>query len=180
MIRIRPTEILKNEHRLIERVLSALTTARQKLENGESVQKAVFEESLDFIKNFADRCHHAKEEKILFPEMEKCGIPVEGGPIGVMLAEHEEGRKYVKAMSEAMKDYDSAQSRKTLIDNAKSYANFLSQHIPKEDTILYPMADEIIPEAEQKEIVEKFERMENEVMVKESTRSFMRWSRTLK
>jgi hemerythrin-like domain-containing protein len=48
------------------------------------------EESVNFLRHFADECHHFKEEKLLFPLMEEDGIPREGEPIGMMLVEHEE------------------------------------------------------------------------------------------
>ena len=51
---------------------------------------------------FADKCHHGKEEDVLFPELEKAGIARQGGPIGVMLHEHVSGREFIRRMSEAL------------------------------------------------------------------------------
>jgi hemerythrin-like domain-containing protein len=84
---------------VIERVLGALDalTRRPVVESLGDWKKA-----LDFIRHFADECHHFKEEQVLFPAMEEHGIPKEGGPIGMMLIEHEEGRGYVRDMAAAI------------------------------------------------------------------------------
>ena len=81
-----------NEHRVIERVIAVLRQATDALEAGKPVPPQVFNNAIDFIRNFADTCHHAKEEGVLFASMEARGFPRQGGPIQVMLLEHEEGR----------------------------------------------------------------------------------------
>ncbi|MEM3061405.1 MAG: hemerythrin domain-containing protein, partial [Candidatus Bathyarchaeia archaeon] len=77
----------------------------EKLDSGERVEPGHLEQVLEFIKFFADKCHHGKEEDLLFPAMEEAGIPKGGGPIGMMLTEHAMGRGYVKAMSKAAEEY---------------------------------------------------------------------------
>jgi hemerythrin-like domain-containing protein len=95
----KPTQILSDEHRVIERVLTALEGLIKRPVGGslDDWKKAV-----DFFRTFADQCHHFKEEKVLFPAMEEHGIPSDGGPIGMMLTEHEEGRSYVRGMAAAI------------------------------------------------------------------------------
>ncbi|MGQ9493468.1 MAG: hemerythrin domain-containing protein [Anaerolineae bacterium] len=95
---MRATEQLMEEHRAIETVLNILENVCQRLETGKAVDAEHLEHILEFIRIFADRCHHGKEEDLLFPAMEKAGIPREGGPIGVMLIEHVQGRNYVRGM----------------------------------------------------------------------------------
>jgi len=159
----KPTALLSDEHRVIERVLAALERLTEKpaIEFVEAWRKA-----LDFIRHFADQCHHLKEEKILFPAMEAHGIPNEGGPIGMMLLEHQEARSYVAAMFDALGKIaagdPSAQS--VLIDNAKQYLRLLHEHIQKEDDVLFRMADEVIPEDEQRQLLKSFETHEAEEM----------------
>lgn len=155
---MRATESLKEEHEIIERLLNVLDTACEKIENNEEVPSGFFEKVLDFIRTFADKCHHGKEEDVLFPAIEKKGIPKEGGPIGMMLEEHGVGRNFVKGLEEAVKRNDN----KAIVENARGYVNLLRQHIPKENDILYPMADEVIDEKENEELVEKFEEIEME------------------
>ncbi len=88
---MKATDILMDEHQVILRVISALEGAVDKIDSGK-ISPAFFIDASDFIKNFADGCHHVKEEGVLFKYMEAGGVPVQGGPIGVMLSDHEAGR----------------------------------------------------------------------------------------
>ena len=153
------TEALKGDHRVIEQVLDAL----EKLAQAPALSALdPWEKAIDFIRNFADKCHHLKEEKLLFPAMEQHGIPLEGGPLGVMLAEHEEGRGYVKAMAAALTiaAKDPAAAKKSLQETARAYVRFLREHIQKEDDILFNMADGVLSAEEQKELLCDFEEHE--------------------
>jgi hemerythrin-like domain-containing protein len=117
---------------------------------------------IDFLKLFADKCHHGKEEGILFPAMEKYGIPKEGGPIGQMLIEHEKGREFIRGMSDGIAGDEI--DKEKFLQNAKDYIDLLRAHINKENTILFPMGDRAIPESEQAAILEAFETHERTVM----------------
>jgi hemerythrin-like domain-containing protein len=152
----KPTEILSDEHRVIERVLSGLEQLT-KLPTAGSVEH--WRKALDFFRGFADQCHHYKEESVLFPALEEHGIPVEGGPIGMMLQEHEEGRAHVRSMIDAVEQLDkgNATAQDSLLDHARAYLTLLREHIQKEDDILFRMADEVIPQDEQREILKRFE-----------------------
>ncbi len=159
---MKPTDVLKNEHVEIKKMLSVLNKIVDKaaLEQDVSIEDLV--DILDFIRIFADRCHHGKEENILFPALENAGIPRNSGPIGVMLLEHEEGRRYVKAMNRAVEEYRSGSQNalEEFIENARNYISLLEQHIWKEDTILFNLADQHIPIEDQVEIAEKFRKFE--------------------
>jgi hemerythrin-like domain-containing protein len=159
-----PTEILKEEHRVIERILSIFNTACEKLERDEHVSPDIFKKAIDFIRVFADRCHHGKEEETLFPLIEQRGIPREGGPTGVMRMEHDRGRGFVKALAEAVERYERGEenAKTAIIKNAKGYTQLLAEHIPKEDDILYPLADKLLTPEDRKELLEKFEKVEKE------------------
>jgi hemerythrin-like domain-containing protein len=157
------TALLSDEHRVIERVLAALERLTEK-PAAEFV--APWKQALDFIRHFADQCHHLKEEKILFPALEQHGIPNEGGPIGMMLLEHEEGRAYVRAMFDALGKVEAGDrsAQAALCDNAKHYLRLLREHIQKEDDILFRMADEVISDDEQRQLLKHFEAHEAEEM----------------
>jgi len=144
-------------------MLRILNVASEKLSRGEEVSPEVFTKAVDFIRTFADRCHHGKEEDTLFPKIEK-RVPKEGGPTGVMRLEHDQGRSYVRGLAEASEKYARGDKtvRQAIIENARGYTDLLSQHIPKEDNILYPLADQICGPAEQKELLEKFEEIERD------------------
>ena len=160
---MKATNILMEEHRIIERVLTALEKAAQRLESGQ-MRAGFFIDAAEFIKGFADGCHHRKEEGILFVAMTAHGIPQQGGPIGVMLAEHEQGRAFTRGMREAAQKLEAGDgsAREAVLANGRGYASLLRQHIMKEDKILFPMADRVIPEIEQEKVGEEFERVEKE------------------
>jgi len=100
---MKATEELRKEHSAIEVMLGILEEISARLESGAKVDPDHLERILEFIRIFADKCHHGKEEDFLFPAMEKAGIPREGGgPIGCMLSEHDMGRERVKGMTEAL------------------------------------------------------------------------------
>jgi hemerythrin-like domain-containing protein len=157
----KPTDVLSDEHRVIERVLNAfqrLTT----LPVNESLDQ--WRKALEFFRHFADECHHHKEENLLFPALEEHGIPREGGPTGMMLTEHEEGRGHVRSMSDAVEQVANGNgaASELLLSHARAYMSLLREHIQKEDDILFRMADEVIPEDEQKRILKDFEQHEAE------------------
>lgn len=160
---MKATEVLMEEHNLILRVLQAMENALVAIPRGK-VCPGFFLDAADFIQNFADGCHHAKEEGALFIEMEASGIPVQGGPIGVMLADHAQARLYSRAMRQAAEKWqngdDSAISAVTA--NAAGYVNLLRAHIHKENMILFPMADRAVPLERQAVIWQEFERIERE------------------
>lgn len=158
------TNILKQEHRVIERVLASLEAAATRLKAGEAISPPFFLEAADFIKGFADGCHHKKEEGVLFPAMEAAGIPAEGGPIAVMLAEHQEGRRLTSAMrvgAEKLQSGDIA-AREGVAQNALQYVALLRQHIAKEDNVLFPMADQAIQGSAERQVAEAFDHVEHE------------------
>ena len=159
----RASDVLRSEHRGIERMLRVLEVAADRVEGGQSVPGAVFTRVVEFIRGFADGCHHAKEERTLFPLLEERGIPRQG-PIGVMLREHEEGRRYVRAMAAAIEGYERGDpaARRALVENARGYTTLLRLHIMKEDNVLFPMSDRALSEEEQRGLVERFEEIERE------------------
>ncbi len=158
------TEILMGEHRVIERVLNALFSASQAIEAGQRVRPGFFIDAADFIRGFADGCHHHKEEGVLFKMLAEHGMPTDSGPVAAMLHDHEEGRQYTRAMraaAEAWAQGDES-ARLGVFDNALGYASLLQQHIMKEDRILFPMADRVIPVWEHSGVLAGFERVEHE------------------
>jgi len=163
---MKPTENLKNEHQAIKLMLTILEEVGKKIESGKEIDPEHLEKILDFIRVFADKCHHGKEEDLLFPAMEEAGIPREGGPIGVMLMEHTMGRDFVKAMGEAARKYEKGDRKASsqFVENARKYTSLLSQHIDKEDNILYPMAERRLSEEKQGELLRDFDRIEREII----------------
>jgi len=153
-----------DEHRIIERVLCAMEKNAFRLQEGKDVRPEFFIEVSDFIKGFADGCHHRKEEGVLFEYMVAQGIPKQNGPIQIMLLEHEQARTYTRAMREAALNFHSGDSsaKEVIIHNALGYVSLLRQHIMKEDNILFPLADQVIPLLSYSDVIKAFERLEHE------------------
>ncbi|MBI4717445.1 MAG: hemerythrin domain-containing protein [Planctomycetes bacterium] len=152
-----PTQVLKDEHRVIETVLDAL---ERHIRAGR-VDKEFLEKSLDFFRNFADGCHHAKEEDELFPVLESAGIPRDNGPIGCMLFEHERGRALLRTVAENLgAAATDALAAKTVRWAAGEYIALLRQHIQKEDNVLFVMADQALGPQEQALMSDAFDRTE--------------------
>lgn len=160
---MKATDVLTAEHRVIERVLNSLERAVNRLENGQIVRAEFFLSAVDFIRGFADGCHHRKEEGVLFKQMEAQGMPVQGSPLGVMLSEHELGRQYTRELLSAAQGMQSGdpKANQQAILSARSYVALLRQHIFKEDKILFPMADHIIPAEKHDSVWEGFEHVEH-------------------
>jgi hemerythrin-like domain-containing protein len=163
-VEMRPTEILINEHRVIEKMLGVIEKVSERLERGEEVPAEHLEKIVEFIRTFADKCHHGKEEGVLFPALEEAGVPREGGPIGVMLYEHEEGRRFVQGMSDAIDQYKKGTDGAEFffLQNAKNYVGLLRDHIQKEDNILFQIANFHLSQEREKEILKEFEKVEEE------------------
>lgn len=157
-------DILVEEHRVIERVLDLLEAAAKKLESGQYVPPEFFLLAVDFMRGYADGCHHQKEEGVLFVRMQAQGISTDGCPLGVMLAEHALGRQYTRALLTAAQDLHAGDMSAVgrAIQSSRSYVALLRQHIFKEDNILFPLAEQVIPAEAHSEIWEDFERAELE------------------
>lgn len=146
-----PIQELMDEHRVIEKVLSALERAAER-----DVPFAFYERAVDFIARFADECHHGKEEERLFPVLERKGVPREGGPIGVMCAEHEVGRGHVARMRALI----AAEDRDGLRRESLAYAGLLRDHIRKEDEVLFPMGRSVLDAGEIAKLTAAFREVE--------------------
>lgn len=153
---------LKHEHEAILFTLKVLgrmeviATEKKLLDTEDAIAL------IDFLKEFADKCHHGKEEGILFPELEKIGIAKEGSPIGVMLHEHELGRALIRDMDQALRKRPADLT--AFVQAADSYARLLSQHIEKENTILFPLGERTLSQDKLEAIYERFEEHEEKVI----------------
>ena len=160
------TRVLRNEHDAILRMLDVAEETAGQLEAGKKVPGEILTGLLEFLRLFADQCHHGKEEDLLFPLMEKKGMPRDGGPIGVMLHEHEQGRALIRAMNEAAAAYNLGEKAAGMnwAKPALAYVALLREHIFKENNILFMMAERMLSPEEQAQLAEEFERVEKEKM----------------
>ena len=157
------TQQLRDEHEGIQMILSVLEHLAGELIAGHAVNLDHLEQILDFLRTFADKCHHGKEEELLFPALKATGMPWEGGPIAVMLAEHDQGRGYIRGMGEALEKMRAGEAAgQSFAKNALGYVALLRQHIDKEGNILFTMAEHLIPAARHETLAFEFAQLENE------------------
>lgn len=161
-----PTQVLSDEHRIIEVMLGCLERLTTDALAAGSLDEEAARSAVDFIRNFADKCHHGKEEGKLFPALIARGLPEDSGPVAVLLTEHEQGRAFVRAMSENIPAAarGNADAVQIFSDNARGYIQLLRAHIHKEDSVLFPMAEEILMAADQQLLLDSFEVIETEHM----------------
>jgi hemerythrin-like domain-containing protein len=155
-------ETLMNEHRAIERVLDALVGFAEDTQRKGATEKEELARFITFVREYADTGHHGKEEDILFRAMVDHGFPSDGGPIAVMLHEHDQGRALVAVLRErAGQDGPwSDGDRQEIVEAAGAFSRMLHAHIHKEDAILYPMAEQHLPPEAMAEVGEACERHE--------------------
>ncbi|MEK7817165.1 MAG: hemerythrin domain-containing protein [Actinomycetota bacterium] len=172
---MRPTDSLREDHQVILRMCKVLNSLANKIEDGENIAAETLKDATVFIKNFADKCHHGKEEELLYPRAGDRGVPIEGGPIAVMLIEHDQGRECTRNMAAAAEACAAGdeEARLAFAGNARSYAELLVPHIDKEDNILYPMCDEVLTEADQVDLETKFDEVEKERMGEEKHHEYI-------
>jgi len=178
---MKPTEILSSEHRVIEVAIDCLEQLSRNASNEKQLDREAAEQIVDFIRNFADECHHGKEEKQLFVMLGEKGMPAQGGPVGQMLVEHEMGRNFVKGMVDSIPSAAEGKSDalQAYIENAMGYVQLLRAHIQKEDGILFPMADRILNDDDQKTLLSAFEKVETEHMGHGTHDRYLRLAETL-
>jgi hemerythrin-like domain-containing protein len=156
------TQALKDEHQLILRMLALLEKNAALTAEGSFRDYQFYLNGVDFIRNYADRFHHAKEEDILFEALIENGMPRENSPVAAMLMEHDLGRAFVKGMEEAATRALNGEpgQDEAIVSNARGYLEMLREHISKEDDILYPLAERVIPEGKRDGIVAGYQRAE--------------------
>lgn len=153
------------EHELIVQVLASLQTMADKLGSGGPVPRQDVGDFGRFFRDFADKCHHGKEEDRLFAKMVEIGFPQDSGPIAVMLAEHDSGRQEVRGLLEigsGLGPLQAAESTRT-IGYVNQLVPLLYAHIQKENNILYPMAQNTIPPDEFEQLDQACEAFDLEI-----------------
>lgn len=175
------TQILRNEHDVILRVLDATEKIGESLEIGTEVPPHVLSNTIEFLRLYADRRHHGKEEDLLFPELEKKGMPRGGGPVGMMLMEHQAGRSLIAQMAEAAKAYESGdrEAGAQWADAALDYVALLREHIAKENNVLFVMAERLLTPEEQQRLASEFEGVDTQKMGKSECDRLLRMAESL-
>jgi hemerythrin-like domain-containing protein len=157
-------KILRDEHDAILQMLQALETTADRAAAGETTPLQLLTDFQEFFALFADRSHHGKEEDLLFPLLEKKGVPRRGGPIGCMLTEHDEGRAFVETMRNNAEGCANGApaARQAWAQAAYGYASVLRNHIWKENQILFEIADRLLSSEDQATLAAQFANVEKE------------------
>ena len=159
-----PTEILKEEHKVVLLVLQGAANEAQNIQKTGEVNFEKIEKIIEFSRFFTDGCHHAKEEQLLFPKMGERGFQADSGPVAVMLMEHIEGRKFIGQMEENLEKVKNGDdtAKDKLVESLMGYIVLLTNHIHKENNILFNMADKVLTANDKEELLKEFDRIEKE------------------
>jgi len=159
-----PTDILEEEHRLIQQAVAGMTALADALEAGQVVDGQTLQDIVDFMRTYADKLHHGKEEDILFPLLLARGVPAQGCPVGALKYEHQEGRARVGALAQAAAAYaqDSTASG-AVITALRALIDLYPNHIWKEDYLLFPMTNKVLGPEDQDALYEQFQAVDREM-----------------
>jgi hemerythrin-like domain-containing protein len=162
-----PVEMLEAEHRVIQKMVAGMSLLAEQLKGGEPVDVSLLESIVAFLRTFADRCHHGKEETFLFPALIRRGVPSHGCPIGGLTMEHQKGRVMVGELADAIRGYAAGEppARGDLVKSLRALVAFYPNHIWKEDYLLFPLAGKVLTPEDQQELMNKFETVERELLI---------------
>ena len=149
---------MRDEHSSINEMLSVLEIFCRRLENGEDASLHDGKLMIEFLQVYADKLHHEKEERLVFPLLEKLGVPKAGGPLEIMLEDHVQGRAYVQAMSEALERLQAGESeaRSSFTECAANYIRLMREHIKTEDEAIFDLAEMRLSVAQLEQLAVEF------------------------
>ena len=160
-----PTEVLEREHRFIEKIVMACQLTAEAIGEGGAIDADRLRRIVDFMRTYADKCHHGKEEILLFPALVKRGVPMTGCPIGALTAEHVQGRHFVGGLvdSFALLSQAEGDARKAILENLQSIHRLYPNHIWKEDYLLFPMTLKVMTAGDLADLLEKFDQVDRSI-----------------
>jgi hemerythrin-like domain-containing protein len=160
-----PTEVLEAEHRVIQRVVAGMAVLVERLDGGQDLDVPLLENIVEFLRTFADRCHHGKEEAFLFPALIHRGVPSHGCPIGGLTMEHQKGRVMVGELADAIRGYAAGEppARENLVKSLRALVALYPSHIWKEDYLLFPLAGKVLTPEDQQDLMHKFDTVDRDL-----------------
>lgn len=159
------TQVLEDEHHIIQDVAASLATVGEDIETGKLVASKTLRNLAHFLEVFVAKCHHVKEEAYLFAILEKRGVPPGGCPLAVLSHEHAKLRALISQFVDSVELYISThgEARTTLGKTINALLELIPGHIWKEDFLLLPMADKILTPEEQEILLAQFAQVESEI-----------------
>lgn len=176
-------QILIDEHKPIKTVLKAIRKLCLNIIDDGQVDHALFTQIIDFVRNYADKYHHQKEEDHLFNKMaELSNDPPNTGPIMGMLLEHDLGRNYIGNLERAIAAHKAGneEAKLDIIANAISYEQMLHSHIDKEDNVIYKMGERVLPSDQLTRLTELFDDIEQDPANKAVRDKYLNFAEELK
>jgi hemerythrin-like domain-containing protein len=160
-----PTQMLEDEHLVIAKVVGAVPILADRLEAGLELEVELLQEVVEFMRTFADRCHHGKEEELLFPLLAKKGVPMQGCPVGALTGEHARGRVLVTELSDAAEAYSKGDpvAKEAVVKSLRGITALYPNHIWKEDYLLFPLTNKVLSPKEQEYLYQEFGQVEERV-----------------
>lgn len=143
----RPTHVLRHEHRVIERSLRAINGMCLRLRLGDPVPATALRQFLEFTKAYADRYHHEREEKHLFPALAAAGVET-GAALDFLRDEHALERQLLDKLEAEISSFnpECPEALERLIDTSERFSRHLIGHMQREDSLLFRMAEELLDE----------------------------------
>lgn len=153
---------MRDEHCGIKEMLRILGMFCERLENGEDADLDDGAAMIEFLRLYADKFHHEKEERLIFPLLERLGVPRSGGPIEILLEDHEQGRAHLRGMAEALECLRAGDGEavRSFADHARDYIRLLTEHIEVEDEAIFDMAEMRLSAAQMEQLAAEFATVE--------------------
>jgi len=158
MTSTKSSDVLEQEHKTIQKVVATMSMVADRLAGGHKVDASILRDISTFLHDFSENCHHAKEERFLFPLLEARGVPASGCPIAVLHHEHQKGAALLTQLDDATEIFDTSGAAKdTLVLTLRTLVSLYVDHIWKEEYLLLPMANKVLSEDDQAMLCEHFE-----------------------
>lgn len=159
--------LLMIEHRLIERMINLIDRTLAEVESTGAIDPVFVDTAVDFIRFYADRTHHGKEEDILFQDLEKRQLSDDDQHLmQALIDEHKFGRQITYTLSEANKRYRNGDkpALTDIIESLKTLVDFYPRHIEKEDKVFFPAAKSYVTESEDQAMLEAFREFDRKMI----------------
>lgn len=156
---------LRHDHRVIQQVVAGMSAVAELLDSGKQVDPSVLSDLVQFLRIFADQCHHEKEEQHLFPLLATKANVSTRRELESLERDHRSAKQMVGQLAKVAAVYvhNPAAVRYRVIDLLQQLVELYPAHIWKEDFLLFPLAQQNLSETEQQDLKDKFEDVEREV-----------------
>lgn len=160
------SETLKQDHEDMRTIIAVLGEMASRLEEEHVVPAEDLRTVVHYLDTFVTQCHHAKEESVLFPALEEAGLKRDGGPLEIMSAEHQLEENFLAGMADAVMRYEQGDlnSGQAIGQYARDFSALLTRDMEQEDQLIYPLAEQQLPQPRQMQIAEQFDEIETKVL----------------